>query len=247
MHIDRSKEVSIDPFIAVILNASAAVVAVSLAAALPASRSERIRAVVALSAWFLAAVAIGASGIAGPEALGTPAVGAAVLLPVLAVTILAAVRPSVRAMLLAIPLPILVGVNAVRVLGVFFLMLYAAGRLPAPFAPVAGWGDIVVGLAALPVALAAARRMAGSLPIVFGWNSLGLADLVAAVGLGIASAPDSPIRLFGDGTGSQVMSVLPMFLVPGFLVPLLIPTHIAVFIRLAREEQPPLRLRATRA
>ena len=235
----------IDLVIAVVLTASAAAAAATLAAALPASGALRIGAAAALSAWFFAVVAIGASGLAGPEALGTPAVGAAVLLPVLAVTILAAVRPSVRALLLAIPLPVLVGVNAVRVLGVFFLLLYAAGRLPAPFAPIAGWGDIAVGLAALPAALIAART-AGWLPIVFGWNLLGLADLVVAIGLGVTSAPDSPMRLFGEGPGSQAMSVLPMFLVPGFLVPLLTLTHIAVFVRLAREATP-LRLRATRA
>jgi hypothetical protein len=240
------EKMPIDLVIAVVLTASAAAAAATLAAALPASGALRIGAAAALSAWFFAVVAIGASGLAGPEALGTPAVGAAVLLPVLAVTILVAVRPSVRALLLAIPLPVLVGVNAVRVLGVFFLLLYAAGRLPAPFAPIAGWGDIAVGLAALPVALIAARRTAGWLPIVFGWNLLGLADLVVAIGLGVTSAPDSPMRLFGEGPGSQAMSVLPMFLVPGFLVPLLTLTHIAVFVRLAREATP-LRLRATRA
>ena len=35
------------------------------------------------------------------------------------------------------------------------------GRLPAPFAPSAGWGDVAVGAFALPVALMAAHRAAG--------------------------------------------------------------------------------------
>ena len=59
--------------------------------------------------------------------------------------------------MLAIPLPALVAVNAIRILGVIFVMLHAAGKLPAPFAPSAGWGDIFVGVTALPVAWAMLR------------------------------------------------------------------------------------------
>jgi hypothetical protein len=51
-----------------------------------------------------------------------------------------------------VPLWLLVGVHTVRLLGVSFIILFAAGRLPAPFAPVAGWGDIFVGATAIPVA-----------------------------------------------------------------------------------------------
>jgi hypothetical protein len=40
------------------------------------------------------------------------------------------------------PLAVLVAIHAGRVLGVFFLLLLAAGRLPPTFAMVAGWGDL---------------------------------------------------------------------------------------------------------
>jgi len=49
-----------------------------------------------------------------------------------------------------VPLWLFVGVHTVRLLGVTFVVLYAAHRLPAPFAPVAGWGDIFVGVTAAP-------------------------------------------------------------------------------------------------
>ena len=62
---------------------------------------------------------------------------------------------------MAIPLPALVAAHAVRVLGIFFLILHAQGRLPAPFAPTAGWGDIVIGATALPVAWLVAARGGG--------------------------------------------------------------------------------------
>ena len=37
---------------------------------------------------------------------------------------------------IGIPTAVLIGANAPRVLGVFFLILYAQGQLPAPFAPI---------------------------------------------------------------------------------------------------------------
>ncbi len=167
-----------------------------------------------------------------PPGLGTLGVGAAVLLPILAIAFLAPRWQPLRNALFGIPVPVFVGVNAVRVLGVFFLILYADGRLPAPFAPSAGWGDIVVGITALPVAFLAARQATGWRPIGLVWNVAGFADLVMAVGLGVTSAIDSPLRIFVEGPDTTLMSQLPMFLVPGFLVPLLLLTHLAVFVRL---------------
>lgn len=167
-----------------------------------------------------------------PDGLDTLGVGAAVLLPILAIAFLAPRWQPLRNALFGIPVPVFVGVNAVRVLGVFFLILYADGRLPAPFAPSAGWGDIVVGITALPVAFLAARQATGWRPIGLVWNVAGFADLVMAVGLGVTSAIDSPLRIFVGGPDTTLMSQLPMFLVPGFLVPLLLLTHLAVFVRL---------------
>jgi hypothetical protein len=46
----------------------------------------------------------------------------------------------------------LVGINGVRVAGVFLLILHALGRLAAPFSTSAGWGDIIAGAIAIPAA-----------------------------------------------------------------------------------------------
>jgi hypothetical protein len=83
--------------------------------------------------------------------------GAAVVAPAAILTALLAFVPSIRSAMLSISLPALVAVQAIRLLGVIFVALYAQGRLPAPFAPSAGWGDIGVGVAALPVAALMAR------------------------------------------------------------------------------------------
>ncbi len=130
-------------------------------------------------------------------------------------------------------LPLLIGVNALRLLGVMFVLLHFAGRLPAPFAPAAGWGDIIAGATALPVAWLAHRRGGDARSVVLAWNVFGLADLIDAVALGVASSP-GPLHLLASDPRMALMSGLPWLLIPAFLVPLLALTHLAVFYRLRR-------------
>src|SRR5207249_4029095 len=100
------------------------------------------------------------------------------------------------------------------------------------------WGDVIVGLTAGPVAWLAYKDAALARPAILLWNTFGLADLIAAVGLGTLSAP-GPLRLIFSDPGTDIMTTLPWLLVPGFLVPLLASTHLAVFYRLAiRHAQP---------
>ena len=120
-----------------------------------------------------------------------------------------------------------------RVLGVMFVLLYLGGRLPAPFAPVAGWGDIIVGVTAMPVAWLAHGRGRDARPEILVWNIFGLADLIAAIALGVISSP-GPLHLIAPEPGSAIMATLPWMLIPGFLVPLLASTHLAVFYRLLK-------------
>jgi hypothetical protein len=129
------------------------------------------------------------------------------------------------------PLPALIAVHAIRLLGVMFLVLYAKGRLPAPFAPSAGWGDVFIGATALPLAWAVTRFGARVRPLVFLWSAVGVADLVAAVTLGALSAP-GPLQVFVGPPDSSPMTSLPWLIIPGFLVPILFFIHIVIFTRL---------------
>jgi hypothetical protein len=61
-----------------------------------------------------------------------------------------------RSALLSVPLSRLVGINAFRIAGVLFLILRDRGRLADPFATSAGWGDIITGVVAIPLAATAA-------------------------------------------------------------------------------------------
>jgi hypothetical protein len=139
--------------------------------------------------------------------------------------------PRFRSVLLAVPLPALVGLNAARLGGVFFLILAADGRLSTPFAPVAGWGDMVV--AALAIPLAAMVASGEVRPTLLGtWNALGALDLVVAVSLGLLSAPGTPFRVFTEGPGTLAMTTLPWIMVPAVLVPVYLLIHLTIAAKL---------------
>jgi hypothetical protein len=183
--------------------------------------------------WFAAIVALAGSGVLtwGLE-LGAPLVALSIVVPIIVIVVLATLVPGSRRALSAIPLPALIGVHAIRIIGFLFLLLFAAGRLSAPFAPSAGWGDILAGATAVPVAWALASRGAGVRWLVLLWNSVGLLDLVTAAFLGMTSAPGSPLQLYFDPPGSSIMATLPWAMIPVFLVPQLIVGHFAVYRRL---------------
>ena len=70
-----------------------------------------------------------------------------------------------------IPLPVLIAVNAVRVLGYFFVIHYAAGGCPRRSRRAPAGATSLLGVTALPVALL--DRAAGAVgwrPIAFVWN-----------------------------------------------------------------------------
>ncbi|MGH7322585.1 MAG: hypothetical protein ACRELA_23600 [Candidatus Rokuibacteriota bacterium] len=140
--------------------------------------------------------------------------------------------PRFRSALLSVPLPALVGLNAARLGGVFFLILAADGRLSAPFAPVAGAGDMVVAVLAIPLAAMAARGAQERPAWLGAWNALGALDLIIAVSLGLLSAPNTPFRVFTEGPGTLAMTALPWIMVPAILVPLYLLVHFTIAVKL---------------
>jgi hypothetical protein len=224
---------NLDLLASIEMTASAAVAVAVLAIGFGDNVSARVRIAAGLSAWFVLVTAMAATAALHYEhGLGVAGVGVAVMLPIVILSVGVLRSPALHRALRAIPLSMLIGVNVIRAFGVTFLLLYSAGRLPAPFAPVAGWGDILVGLTALPVAWLAYKKGAAAHPTVWIWNIIGLLDLIAAVGLGVVSSP-GPLRLIFAEPGSGIMTTLPWLLIPGFLVPLLAATHLAVFYRLS--------------
>lgn len=222
-----------DILLAIGFTVSAALLVALLIGSGRGSMRARAALAVAALAWFGAVLLVGESELLAPNRFGTIGVGTLVVAPILILTYLASRVPLLWQVLLDTPVPIFVLVHVGRILGIGFLVLHAQGRLAAPFAPIAGWGDIIIALAAIPVALLlAARPGVASRNLALAWNTLGVIDLMVAVGLGVTSAPDSPLQIFTEPPGTAVMSGLPMLLVPAFLVPLYFVSHLAIYHRL---------------
>ncbi len=107
--------------------------------------------------------------------------------------------------------------------GVYFLVLCGRSELPCGFAFPSGFGDIVVAVLALVVIAAMHTEFAKVLLLV--WNTLGLIDIVFVV----LSAFRFGLR---DWQSMHALRELPLSLLPTFLVPLIIASHVLIFIRL---------------
>jgi len=211
----------------------ATIVAAVLTYSLSKRVEGRIRAAIILAAWFAIVVILGATQALDPEHIGAPGLGAAAALPIVALSIAFLAVRSTREAMLATPLAALVAVNALRVvLGASFVLLYLNGRLSAPLAPAAGWGDIFVGVTAGPLAFIIHRYGARANALALVWNAIGFVDLIVAAGLGVASSP-GPLQVFVAPPGSAIMIALPWIIITCFLVPSYQALHIAIFYRLS--------------
>jgi hypothetical protein len=109
--------------------------------------------------------------------------------------------------------------------GAYFLVLCQHDQVPCGFARPAGWGDMIVAIFALAVVGAMRTQFAKTLLLV--WNTLGLIDIIFVV--------SSALR-FGlkDWQSMHALRELPLSLLPTFLVPLIIASHVLIFVRLTR-------------
>jgi hypothetical protein len=201
-----------------------AVLLAAVVCTIPVRLTWRLALAAAGGAWVGVAIAVAASGgLAAPGVLGVLFAA-----PLVAAAGLAFGFPAVRSAMLAIPVPLIIGLNLFRLLGAEFLMLASVGRLGGPFPLSAGWGDIVTGALAIPVAILATRVRTNDARIL-AWNTFGTLDLVVAILLGITSANGSVLQFIHAGAGSAAMQTLPWSLVPTVLVPLFLIGHSIVF------------------
>ena len=226
--------------IAVILNATITM--------MPMSPVQKLATVTIAGLWIGFAIALATTGIYASTATPVPAVGVVLALPLVAIGGAALLSARVRETLLALPVPLLLGLNALRILpGAFILLLASQGKLSGPFPQSAGWGDIIVGVIAIPLMLVTARNPAGGRYALLTWNILGTLDLLEAVVLGVLSAPGSPQQIFGGAIGSTAMWSLPWSTIPTLLVPFYFITHGIIFARLLQGKRQPSAFAASQA
>jgi hypothetical protein len=193
------------------------------------SASARPTAVLAgLGLWLVVAVTLGASGrLQGLQ----PPLPQLTLVALTAGALLATAKiPAVRAWALSVDVRILVGFHLTRFVGSYFLVLYGRGELPYAFAVPGGWGDILVASLALLLLISGPPETVQRRRAYVAWNVLGLLDILFVVATAARLGLAAPASM-------QALLRLPLSLLPTFLVPLIITSHVLLAVRLARAGQ----------
>jgi hypothetical protein len=185
-----------------------------------------LRYAVLVAVWLVVAVGAGAAGL--PARLHPP-FPQVVLLALTALLLGAGWGwPGFRAWLVGLPWRTVVAIHLSRFVGVYFLWLSGRGELPREFAVPAGVGDVAVAL--LATALLSAPVPVERRPsLLAAWNLLGLADILFVVARAAALGLARPDAM-------QPLLRLPLSLLPTFLVPIIIASHVLLLsqTRIAR-------------
>ena len=188
--------------------------------------SPELRSAGVLGIWLAVALVLSATGVLfNPP---RPALPAMILLPPILFLAAFARSRGLRQWIMGLNPRWPIGFHLVRApIGVIFLLMEAAGRLPAEFALKAGIGDILVGVATVGAMICLPLSSMINVRVVLTWNILGLADILMVIVVA------QRILFFGDDTAVLVeLTRFPMLLVPVFIVPLVLITHFVVFAQL---------------
>lgn len=179
-----------------------------------------------LLGWLVIAAIVGVTGYFR----NVGAIGVAATVWGLTILLLLAIWriPFMRAGATALDLRSLVALHLTRIVGLDFLILASRGELAEGFARPAGIGDIATALGALLLLLIWRGEGAARRPYLIAWNTFGLLDILFVV----ANALRFGLR---DLQSMAPLRELPLSLLPTFLVPLIIASHVLIFVRLRQK------------
>jgi hypothetical protein len=183
------------------------------------SQRFSVRVIVIVLLWCLSAALLGALG--GIASLHPP-FPQLILFSLVALLLIAyGLSSAFRRWLCSVPLAWLVSIHLVRFVGFYLLWLYEQRQLPFAFAVLGGWGDIVV--ASLALVLLILRPNSRAIYQI--WNMLGLADILFVVVTATRLA-------LADPASMATLLRFPLSLLPTFIVPIIIFSHVVIFLRL---------------
>jgi len=174
--------------------------------------------------WLFVAVLIGYSGVLRSTQLPMSALGVAITL---ALIVAFAVRREYRDKALRAGVRPLIAVHLARFAGLYILWLYNRGLLPRDFAMAAGWGHVVVAVLAAIVLLAFRPETRTGRTAILAWNVIGVVGALFVFLSASRIAAADPLAQAG-------FTSLPLSLLPTFLAPLIMVTHVLIFVWWAR-------------
>lgn len=169
--------------------------------------------------WFCLALA---ASLAGWLEHATPQIVAATIWILTIVALIACWRVlTLRTWVAKVSLRYLILVHLTRLIGFYFFVASSRGQLPFAFAAPAGTGDIIVAVLAFLLLILSDAKNWTALIV---WNTIGLTDILFVVLLALRLG-------LADRDSMHALREFPLSLLPTFLVPLIIVSHILIFVR----------------
>ena len=191
--------------------------------------------VVAVGTVLWLVVAIGAGALGVTRAMQPPRIQLVLAGLTAVLLVLFWTWPPLRRWRRAVDVRVLVAIHLTRLpAGAWFLVLYGRGELPYAFAVPGGWGDIAVAIGALLIVAFARPSTPMGWRAVLAWNVFGLIDILMVVATAVRQAAASPGSM-------DALLRLPLSVLPTFLVPIIIATHVVLFARLLASDRSPAR------
>jgi hypothetical protein len=178
-------------------------------------------------AWFAIIFIAAAAGFFTTDGTEPPwRLGLAAGLPVLFVAAALRLSTGFRTWAESLDLRLLINLQSWRIAGFVFIAFSANNLLPESFAIPASLGDVAIAVTAPFMANYVLRHGAAATKVFLTWTVLGFLDLVAAVTLGVLNSR-GPLGLLSDDNGltTDLVSRMPVVLIPTFGVPLMLVLH----------------------
>lgn len=197
-------------------------------------RPNHVATLLVVLVWFAGVFVLASQNIFNAPA-GQPPLNIllSLVIPIVAFTITYSMSPRFKNYVLSIDMRHLILLHSWRMLGFGFVFLYFYDVLPALFAYPAGIGDAMAATFAVFLAITMYQDKNIAKKWIYRWNTFGLLDFVIAVSLGIMSRTGNIGQLEGH-VASDAMGVLPLVMIPTFIVPFYIITHIIIYLQLRK-------------
>lgn len=179
--------------------------------------------IIVICLWFFIALFIGANSLLATIPPPFPQI--IIVFIVLILLIIFWESESFQKLCLDLDIRVLLLIQLTRFVGIYFLILHSKGELPFAFAVPGGWGDIAVAITAIFVCIFSPTKGMLGFIIYFAWNFFGFIDILFVVLTAVK------LVLF-DPQSMKALTEFPLSLLPTFLVPIIIFTHILIFFRL---------------
>ena len=170
--------------------------------------------------WAFVAMLVGVSGILRNTALPMPALCAVMTLGLLG--FLAISRPR-RDRALALGIRALIAIHLLRFIGIYFLWLSSRGLIAADYGLLAGWGPLIVAVGAVVLLLAFRPEDPTGRQAILLWNIIGSLDVLLVFAVMARMARPDPLVQGG-------FTSLPLSLLPTFILPLVIVSHVLIYV-----------------